>query len=126
MNPEPSIERDLRSILAIQALRAFGYGFASVVLGASLVQSGLSDAQVGLVFSAILAGNALVSIGVGLVGDRIGRRRAYTILLCGLGIAGIAYAFTDALVVLIPVALTPAPCPPTPTSPDRSPHSSRP
>ncbi len=106
MSTVDATPRDLRIVLSIQALRAFAYGFASVVLGASLAEGGLSDAQVGLVFAAILAGNAIVGIAVGLVGERVGRRRAYTILLGVLGLAGIAYAFSDELVVLIVVALT--------------------
>jgi predicted MFS family arabinose efflux permease len=100
------IERDLRSILAVQALRAFAYGFASVVLGTSLADAGLSDTQVGLVFTAMLAGNALVSIGVGAIGDRVGRRRLYGLLLGAMGMAGAIYAFTDSLAVLAIVALT--------------------
>lgn len=106
MDPTPTIERDLRIILGIQALRAFGYGFASVVLGAALADSGLSDAEVGLVFAAILAGNALVSIAVGMLGDRIGRRRSYAVLLIAMAAAGVAYAWSDSLWVLVPVALT--------------------
>ncbi len=106
MDPAPPLERDLRIILAIQSLRAFGYGFASVVLGTALAEGGLSDGQVGLVFAAILAGNAVVSIAIGLAGDRLGRRRAYTVLLCVMTAAGVAYAFSDSLVVLILVALT--------------------
>ena len=106
MDPTPTIERDLRIILGIQALRAFGYGFASVVLGAALADSGLSDAEVGLVFAAILAGNALVSIAVGVLGDRIGRRRSYAVLLIAMAAAGVAYAWSDSLWVLVPVALT--------------------
>ncbi|MGA9162304.1 MAG: MFS transporter [Actinomycetota bacterium] len=106
MDPATPLERDLRIILAIQSLRAFGYGFASVVLGTALAAGGLSDGQVGLVFAAILAGNAVVSIGVGLTGDRIGRRRVYTVLLCVMTAAGVAYAFSDSLAVLIVVALT--------------------
>src|SRR5262245_17386114 len=106
MDSMQTIERDLRIILGIQALRAFGYGFASVVLGAALADSGLSAAEVGFVFAAILAGNALVSIAVGALGDRIGRRRSYAILLTAMAVAGIAYAWSDALWVLVPVALT--------------------
>jgi MFS family permease len=100
------VERDLRSILAVQTLRAFAYGFASVILGTALADSGLSDAQVGLVFTAMLTGNAGVSIGVGLIGDRIGRRRLYAVLLGLMGFAGSVYAFTDAFPVLVIVALT--------------------
>jgi predicted MFS family arabinose efflux permease len=106
VSPTTSLEHDLRIILAIQSLRAFGYGFASVVLGAALADGGLSDGQVGLVFAAILAGNALVSIAIGLAGDRIGRRRAYVLLLLVMSAAGAAYAFSDSVVVLVLVALT--------------------
>ena len=106
MSPTTPLEHDLRIILAIQSLRAFGYGFASVVLGAALADGGLSDGQVGLVFAAILAGNALVSIAIGLAGDRIGRRRAYVLLLLVMSAAGAAYAFSDSVVVLVLVALT--------------------
>jgi MFS family permease len=106
VDPAITLEHDLRIILAIQSLRAFGYGFASVVLGASLADGGLSDGQVGLVFAAILAGNALVSIAIGLAGDRIGRRRAYVLLLFAMSAAGVAYALSDSVVVLVLVALT--------------------
>ena len=106
MDHTSAIERDLRIILGIQALRAFGYGFASVVLGSALADSGLSAAEVGLVFAAILAGNAIVSITVGVVGDRVGRRRSYAVLLCAMAVAGVAYAWSDELWVLVPVALT--------------------
>jgi len=89
----------------VQALRAFAYGFASVTLGVALARGGLSDLQVGSVFTAMLAGTALISIVVGVVGDRVGRRRAYRTLLLLMGIAGAVYAFAQAIVVLIPVAL---------------------
>ena len=77
-----------------------------MVLGAALADGGLSDSQVGLVFAAILAGNALVSIAIGLAGDRIGRRRAYVLLLLVMSAAGVAYALSDSVVVLVLVALT--------------------
>jgi len=100
------VEEDLRRILWIQALRAALYGFGTVVLGSSLAAGGLSDTQVGFVFTAMLAGMALVSVSVGLIGDRVGRRRLYVGLLCLLGVAGAVFALTDALVVLVLVALT--------------------
>lgn len=97
---------DFRLILAIQALRAFLYGFGSVILGTSLERGGLSDVEVGVVFTAMLAGTAASSIAVGLVGDRAGRRRAYSVLLLVMGAAGAVFALTDSLLLLIPAALT--------------------
>src|SRR5216117_2504330 len=77
---------DLQLILTIQALRAFLYGFGSVILGSALASGGLSDFEVGVVFTAMLAGMAVSSIAVGLAGDRIGRRRAYAGLLLVMGV----------------------------------------
>src|SRR5436190_8293427 len=100
------MERDLRTILAIQALRAFGYGFGSVLLGSVLAGGGLSDGQVGLVFTAMLAGMAIVSVGVGLRGERLGRRNVYITLLLVMAATGLVYAFTDFVPLLVIAALT--------------------
>lgn len=101
-----AVERDLRRILAVQALRAFGYGFGVVVLGTALERAGFSAFQVTLVFTAMLAGMAIASILVGLVGDRIGRRRLYAGLLALMGAAGVVFAFAGSVWVLALVALT--------------------
>jgi len=99
-------QTDLRLILAIQALRAFLYGFGSVILGSALASGGLSDFEVGVVFTAMLAGMAASSIAVGLTGDRIGRRRAYTGLLVVMGLAGTVFALTRSVPLLVLAALT--------------------
>jgi MFS family permease len=102
----PTLERDLRSILLVQGMRASLYGFGSVLIGASLARAGLSDVRVGLVFTAMLAGMALASFGVGLVGDRLGRRRTYAGLLLVMGVAGTVFALTDSFAALAVAALT--------------------
>jgi MFS family permease len=101
-----AIERDLRRILGVQALRAFAYGFGTVILPTALLASGLSDGQVGLVFTAMLAGMAISAIGVGFLGDRVGRRRLYVGLFCVMGVAGTVFALTDSATALILAALT--------------------
>jgi MFS family permease len=97
---------DLQLILATQALRAFLYGFGSVILGSALASGGLSDFEVGVVFTAMLAGMAGSSIAVGLAGDRIGRRGAYVALLLVMGGAGAVFAITRSLPLLVLAALT--------------------
>ncbi|HET8586311.1 MAG TPA: MFS transporter, partial [Candidatus Limnocylindria bacterium] len=97
---------DVRLIFSIQAIRAALYGFGSILIGASLGQSGLDAAAVGLVFTAMLLGMALVSLAVGTFADRFGRRRTYAVLLAVMGIAGAAFALTSALPLLIIAALT--------------------
>src|SRR5256712_3443357 len=109
--PAPSVDestarRDLLTIYAVQALRALLYGFASVLVGASLAHAGYSDTKVGLVFTAMLAGFAVTSVAVGTRGDRIGRRRLYGALFLVMGAAGTVFALTRWLPALILAALT--------------------
>lgn len=100
------LQHDRALILRTQGLRAFGYGFASVVLGSALADRGLTPAQVGGVFTAMLAGMALVSLAVGRYGDRLGRRAAYGGLFVVMGVAGSVFALTSWLPALFLAALT--------------------
>ncbi len=106
MPTDRTVERDLRVILAIQALRAFGYGFGTVLIGTALASGGLSAVEVTAVFTSMLAGMAATSIAVGARADRVGRRRVYAALLVVMGIAGAVFALTDRLPVLVLAALT--------------------
>ncbi|HEV8681181.1 MAG TPA: MFS transporter [Actinomycetota bacterium] len=106
MNEARTDRTDLQMILAIQGVRAFLYGFGSVILGSALASGGLSDFEVGVVFTAMLAGMAASSMAVGLAGDRIGRRRAYAALLLVMGAAGAVFALTRSLPLLVAAALT--------------------
>jgi predicted MFS family arabinose efflux permease len=98
--------RDLRIILAVQALRALLYGFGSVLIGASLAAAGYSDAKVGLVLTFLLAGFAVTSVAVGTRGDRLGRRRLYRGLFVVMAAAGTVFALTTWLPALLLAALT--------------------
>jgi MFS family permease len=97
---------DVGTIFAIQAIRAFVYGFASILIGSSLARSGLPEPAVGAVFTAMLLGMAATSLAVGRWAEHLGRRRTYAVLLVVMGIAGSAFALTDALPILILAALT--------------------
>ena len=101
-----NIERDLKRILWIQALRAFAYGFGVVVLGVALVHAKFSSGQVTLIFTTILVGMGLMSILVGLVGERIGRRRLYIVLLALMGVVGAVFALSGNLWFLVAASLT--------------------
>lgn len=97
---------DVRRIFLVQAIRAFLYGFGSIVIGASLAASGLDAVAVGAVFTAMLIGVAIGSLAVGRWGDRIGRRRTYVALLALMGVAGAAFAVTENAWILVLAALT--------------------
>jgi len=97
---------DLRRIYLLQALRAFTYGFGSVLLGASLAGAGLSGGEVGLVFASMLAGSAVASLGLARRADRLGRRRVYAGLYGLMAAAGTVFALTDALPLMVLAGLT--------------------
>lgn len=97
---------DVRLIFTVQAVRAFLYGFASILIGASLAATGLDELAVGAVFTAMLLGMAVSSLAVGRWGEAIGRRRSYLGLLAVMGVAGGVFALTGSVPLLVLVALT--------------------
>jgi MFS family permease len=100
------VSPDVRRIVAAQAVRALGYGFASVLLGATLTSRGYSSTRAGLLLAAVVAGAVTASLAVGTFGERLGRRRSYAVLFAALAVAGVAFALTDQFWILLPVALT--------------------
>jgi MFS family permease len=104
--PADAAARVARVVISVQALRAFAYGFSAVILGTSLPAQGLSDVEVGAVFTTMLGGMALASFAVGRWGDRLGRRRLYRLLLAVMGGAGAVFALTSWLPALVIAALT--------------------
>jgi len=97
---------DVRLIFSVQAIRAWLYGFSSILIGSSLAASGLDAAAVGAIFTAMLLGMAISSLAVGRWGERLGRRRTYVGLLSVMGLAGAVFGLTGWLPLLLLAALT--------------------
>jgi MFS family permease len=100
------MSRDAQRIIAAQGLRAAGYGFTAVILGALLAARDYSSLRAGLVLGALVAGTAGASLVVGSVADRVGRRRCYIGLFIGLAAVGAVVAAGAPFWVLLVVALT--------------------
>ena len=100
------VEGDVRLVLASQAIRAFGYGFGSVLLASTLVDRGLSAISVGVVLGALVAGTVVAQLAIARWADGWGRRRSYLTLYLILGLSGLVFASTAPLWVLVAVALT--------------------
>jgi MFS family permease len=96
---------DGRRILAAQALRAAVYGFGAVQLGVTLAAHGWSSGQLGGLLAAMVAGTALASVAVGVLADRVGRRRTYAALFVGLAASGLVFGLTSQPWALAAVAL---------------------
>ncbi len=80
-------QRDTILLFATRITRLFAYGFLSVVIALYLAEVGLAEAQIGLLFSLTLAGDASVTLWITTTADRIGRRR---MLLLGAGLMVLA------------------------------------
>lgn len=98
--------RDASLLVAGQAVRAAGYGFTAVLLGALLAARGYSHVRAGVVLTALIAGTALSSLVVGAVADRLGRRRSYGMFFLGIAVAGAVVAAHAPFWLLLVVALT--------------------
>jgi MFS family permease len=101
-----SIDPDVRLVLASQAVRAFGYGFGSVLLASTLAERGITPVNVGVVLGALVAGTVIAQLAIGRWADRWGRRRSYLTLYLALGLSGLVFASTAPLWALVVVALT--------------------
>ncbi|HEX6932775.1 MAG TPA: MFS transporter [Streptosporangiaceae bacterium] len=102
----PGLSADARLLIAGQGIRAVGYGFTAVLLGALLAARGFSTGQVAAVLAALIAGTAFASLVVGAYADRVGRRRCYAVFFAGVAVAGLVVAVGAPLWVLLVVALT--------------------
>ncbi|MDP9333228.1 MAG: MFS transporter [Actinomycetota bacterium] len=91
--------------MAAQAVRAFGYGLTSVLLGVTLDRLGFSGVAAGMVLTAVVAGTALASLALVRLAAQHGRRRCYVVLYVALGVSGIVFAFAHSAWTLAIVAL---------------------
>ncbi|HEX2173634.1 MAG TPA: MFS transporter [Dehalococcoidia bacterium] len=97
---------DARLIFATRALRMVGYGLLSVLLGSYLTALGRSEVEVGAVIATSVLGGGVLTIALGHLADRLGRRR--TLTACGVIMAatGTVFALTDRFPILLIVAAT--------------------
>jgi MFS family permease len=94
---------DIIILFSTRIIRLFCYGFLSVVLALYLVESGLAESQIGLLFTLTLVGDALISLWLTTSADRFGRKR--TLMLGALLMAGAGLAFVlTRNVILLTVA----------------------
>src|SRR5262245_8453521 len=87
-----------------RALRDCGDGFVAVLLPVYLTAIGLGPLEVGIVATLALAGSALTTLGIGLIGARTDQRK---LLLAASGVmvaTGLAFAASSTYAVILLVA----------------------
>lgn len=95
------LTRDGRLLFFTRFTRLFAYGSLSVVLVFYLIALGLTESQTGILLTLTLAGDVVVSLYLTTRADRIGRRRMLIIGSILMAAAGVAFACTKNLLLLI-------------------------
>jgi MFS family permease len=92
-------------LLETKSIRAFGDGFVSVLLAPHLQLLGFSNTQIGLITTMTLVGSAALTLLIGLVAFRYGKRalllRASLLMIA----TGLGFAFVRDFVPLLVIAL---------------------
>ncbi|MBM4437627.1 MAG: MFS transporter, partial [Actinobacteria bacterium] len=110
MSPSPRLSADARLVVLARGLRAFGFGFAFVLMAVYLSDQGLSPVQIGSLLTANGVG-AVVAMGLAArFGDRWGRRRVLRLSAAAMIAFGLVMAFAPAYPWLMLVMLA-APLP---------------
>ena len=97
---------DGKKLLVTRILRTFAYGYLAVVLGLYLDKLGMGPFEVGLIFTAAIAGSAVMTIFWSIVADRYGRRRTVATMAILMFVGGLVFALTDSFWPLMLGAFT--------------------
>jgi MFS family permease len=96
--------RDIAILFTTRAIRLLGYGGVSVVLVLHLADAGFGGAAIGALLTAALLGDAAVSLWLTARADRWGRRRTLVLGAMLMALAGLAFAGSRSLGVLLAAA----------------------
>src|SRR5215211_5165817 len=97
--------RDIILLFSTRIIRLFCYGFLSVILALYLSETGLTEGQIGLLFTLTLVGDALISLWLTTSADRLGRKRTLILGALLMAGAGAAFVLTRNVTLLIIAAI---------------------
>ena len=93
-------------LLAGRGARAFGFGFAAVLIGLHLENRGLSAPLIGLTLGIGLAAASLSGLGAAFVAARVGRRAALAMTGVLMALTGLDLAFAQQALWLVASGVT--------------------
>ena len=96
---------DISLLFATRITRMFVYGFLAVALALYLAEVGLTGAQIGLLFTLTLLGDAVVTLAITTSADRIGRRRMLILGAALMVLGGVVFVLTHNPVLLMAAAI---------------------
>ncbi len=97
--------RDIPILFTTRIIRLFAYGFLSVILAFYLIEVGLDERAVGLLFTFTLAGDAGISLWLTTSADRMGRRRMLILGALLMVLAGVVFLLTRNPLLLTAAAI---------------------
>jgi MFS family permease len=89
------LSRDGWLLFVTSGVRSFAYGFLSVILGLYLDAVGVSPVAIGWIFTAALAGGAVMTIIITSVADSLGRKALLIIGALLMALAGCVFALSN-------------------------------
>jgi MFS family permease len=95
------LTRDGFLLFLTRFMRLFAYGSLSVVLVFYLIGLGLNESQTGVLLTLTLVGDTVISLYLTTQADRIGRRRMLIVGAMLMAAAGLVFACTSNLLLLI-------------------------
>jgi len=94
-----------RILFSTRIIRLFCYGFLSLILALYLTEIGLSEKQIGLLFTLTLVGDAGITLWLTTSADRFGRKKTLVIGSLLMAGAGLVFVLTHNYIVLIVAAI---------------------
>lgn len=98
-------QMDIPLLFSTRIIRLFCYGFLSVVLALYLSETGLTEAQIGLLFTLTLLGDAVITLWLTTSADKVGRKRTLLLGALLMAGAGIVFVTTQNYIVLVFAAI---------------------
>jgi MFS family permease len=99
------MHRDIPLLFSTRIVRMFGYGFLSVVLALYLAQRGLSEGEIGLLFTLTLAGDAAITLWLTTSADQAGRKKMLIVGALLMVMAGVVFSLTGNFIFLVVTAI---------------------
>ncbi len=99
------MQRNIAILFETRIIRLFCYGFLSIILALYLADVGLSESQIGLLFTLTLVGDAGISLWLTTSADRFGRKRTLIIGALLMAGAGLVFILTNNVIILMTAAI---------------------
>jgi len=95
------LTRDGKLLLAAKIVRAFAYGFLSVILAIYLKLIGFDELLIGLILTTTLLNSVIFTLIASFYADKIGRRKFLLIYAALMSISGLIFAISENYIALI-------------------------